>query len=203
MSLVFYYAPMSTAVTVHRALEELGIPYERVDIDLAARDQDKRGYRALNPNGKVPLVVHDGVAIFESAAIIIHLGETFGVERDLYPPPGLERAEALKWLVWTNVSLGGAVGRFLGNTSERVPAELRNAKAGEVARAEVETYLGILDADLAGKTYLVGETFSLVDVHVASYIAFIGILGFSFERWPHLHAWLRRATDRPSFAAAA
>ena len=203
MSLVFYYAPMSTAVTVHWALEELGIPYERVDIDLAARDQDKPGYLAINPNGKVPLVVHDGVAIFESAAIMIHLGETFGVERDLFPPPGLERAEALKWIVWSNVSLGGAVGRFLGNTSERVPADLRNAKAGEVARADVEKHLGILDADLAGKTYLVGETFSLVDIHLASYVGWIGMIGFSLERWTNLARWLRRATDRSSHARAA
>jgi len=60
----------STAVTVYWALQELGIPYDLVEIDLKARDQDKRGYRQLNPNGKVPLVVHDGIPIFESAAII-------------------------------------------------------------------------------------------------------------------------------------
>ena len=203
MSLVFYYAPNSTAVTAHWALEELGIPYERVDLNLAAGDTNKPGYLALNPNGKVPLVVHDGVPIFESVAILIHLGETFGVERDLFPPPGLERAEALKWLVWANVSLGGAVGRFLANTLERIPADQRNAKAGEVARAEAEKYLGILDADLAKKTYLVGETFSLVDVHLASYVGWLGMIGFSLDRWPNIQRWLRRATDRPSHARAA
>lgn len=203
MSLVFYYAPMSTAVTVHWALEELGIPYERVDIDLAARDQDEPGYLALNPNGKVPLVVHDGVPIFESAAIMIHLGETFGVARNLFPPPGLERAEALKWLVWANASLGVAVARFLGNTSERVPADQRNAKAAEVARADVEKHLGILDAELANKTFLVGERFSLVDVHLASYVGWIAMIGFSLERWRNLHAWLHRAAERPGHARAA
>ncbi len=203
MSLVFYYAPNSTAVTARWALEELGIPYERVDLDLAAGDTNKPGYRALNPNGKVPLLVHDGVPIFESVAIIIHLGETFGVERGLFPPPGLERAEALKWLVWANVSLGGAVGRFLSNTSERIPAAQRNAKAGEVARAEAETYLGILDAELAKKTYLVAETFSLVDLHLASYVRWLGMIGFTLDRWPNLQRWLRRATDRASHARAA
>ena len=203
MSLVFYYAPNSTAVTARWALEELGIPYERVDLDLAAGDTNKPGYRALNPNGKVPLLVHDGVPIFESVAIIIHLGETFGVERGLFPPPGLERAEALKWLVWANVSLGGAVGRFLSNTSERIPAAQRNAKAGEVAHAEAETYLGILDAELAKKTYLVAETFSLVDLHLASYVRWLGMIGFTLDRWPNLQRWLRRATDRSSHARAA
>ncbi|MBN9163903.1 MAG: hypothetical protein BGO98_37520 [Myxococcales bacterium 68-20] len=198
MSLVFYYAPMSTAVTVSWALEELGIPYEKVEIDLKARDQDKRGYRALNPNGKVPLLVHDGVPIFESAAIMMHLGETFGVERDLFPPPGLERAGAFKWLVWTNVSLGGAVARFLHNTSAQVPEERRSAKEGEVARADVETHLGILEAELADKRFLVGGTFSLADLHLASFVRFITIVGFATERWPNLHAWLERCTSRPA-----
>jgi glutathione S-transferase len=203
MSLVFYYAPMSTAVTVHWALEELGIPYERVDLDITAGDTQKPGYLALNPNGKVPLVVHDGVPIFESAAIMIHLGETFGVERDLFPPPGLERAEAIKWLVWANVSLGGAVSRFFANTSERVPADERNAKAGEVARAEAEKCLGILDAELAHKTYLVGETFSLVDIHLASCVGWLGMIGISLDRWRNIGRWLRRATNRSSHSRAA
>ncbi len=203
MSLVFYYAPMSTAVTVHWALEELGIPYERVDIDLRAGDTQKPGYLALNPNGKVPLVVHDGVPIFESAAIVIHLGETFGVERGLFPAPGLERAEAIKWLVWTNVSLAGAVGRFLDNTCDPIPAERKNAKAGELARAEAERLLGILDAELAGKTFLVGERFSLVDVHLASFVRWMTFVGFAIDRWSSLHAWFQRATARPSHAKAA
>jgi glutathione S-transferase len=199
MSLVFYYAPMSTAVTTNWALEELGIPYEKVEIDLKARDQDKPGYRALNPNGKVPLIVHDGVPIFESAAITIHLGETFGVERDLFPAPGLERAEAFKWIVWANVTLVRAATRFLENTSERVPADQRNEKVGEIARAELESLLAILDAALKEKRYLVGGTFSLVDLHLASAVGWIERFGFASERWPNLHAWLRRCTSRPSY----
>lgn len=185
MSLVFYYAPMSTAVTVSWALEELGVPYERVDIDLAARDQDRPGYRALNPNGKVPLLVHDGVPIFESAAIVIHLGETFGVERELFPSAGLERAEALKWIVWANASLAPAVGRF---------------RSDPLTRSDVEALLGILDAVLAAKKYLVGGTFSLVDVHLASFVEWVSMLGFELARWPNLDAWFRRCRTRPSHA---
>src|SRR5215813_12354098 len=96
MSLVFYYAPMSSAVTIHWALEELGVPYEKVRLDLQARDQDKPAYKALNPNGKVPLLVHDGTPIFESAAILMHLGEAFGVDKGLFPAAGAKRAEAMK-----------------------------------------------------------------------------------------------------------
>jgi glutathione S-transferase len=202
MSLVFYYSPMSSAVTVHWALEELGVPYEKVKIDQKARDQDKPAFLALNPNGKVPLLVHDGTPIFESVAILIHLGETFGVERKLFPPPGLKRAEALKWLVWCNVSVGEALSRHQHNASPRIPEERRNAKAAEVAKADVEKHLGILDGALEGKTWLVGDAFSLADLHLAGWVAYLGMCGFEAKRWARLDAWLKRCTARPGFGVS-
>ncbi|MCP6756823.1 glutathione S-transferase family protein, partial [Klebsiella pneumoniae] len=80
----------------------------------------KPEFLALNPNGKVPVLVQDGTPIIESAAIMIHLGETFGVEKKLVPPPGVKRAEALKWIVWSNVSVGEAVQRWMQSSSSRV-----------------------------------------------------------------------------------
>ena len=61
MSLTFYYSPQSSASPVHWTLEELGIPYEKVKIDLKENQQKKPEYLKLNPNGRVPLLVHDGV----------------------------------------------------------------------------------------------------------------------------------------------
>ncbi|MBX3187804.1 MAG: glutathione S-transferase family protein [Labilithrix sp.] len=202
MSLVFHYAPMSSAVTVHWALEELGVPYEKVKIDLAARDQDRPAFLALNPNGKVPLLVHDGTPIFESVAIMTHLGETFGVQKRLFPEPGLKRAEVMKWLVWCNVSLGEALSRWLHNTSPRIPAERHNAKAAEVAKADVEKHLGILDSALEGRSWLVTDSFGLVDLHVSGWVAYVGMCGFDLARWPKVDAWVKKAAARPSYAAA-
>ena len=91
MSLTFYYAPMSTATVTELALEELGIPVERVKLDLQKGDTKKPEYTKWNPNAKVPMIVHDGVAIWESAAIAIYLGETFGTEKKLWPAPGPKR----------------------------------------------------------------------------------------------------------------
>lgn len=185
MSLVFYYSPRSTASVTAWVLEELGIPHERVEIDLKARDQDKPGYRALDPNGRVPLLVHDGVPIFESAAITIHLGETFGVERELYPAPGLERAEAMKWIVWANATLVPAAIRFHENKEK--PAEL-------------EALFAILDAELKSKRHLVGGQFSLADAHLASVVRWIAMFGPALARYPSLEAWHQRCVERPSHA---
>jgi glutathione S-transferase len=200
MGLVFYYAPQSTATVVHWAIEELGIPHEKVKIDLRAGDQKKPEYLKLNPNGKVPLLVHDGKPLFESLAINIHLGETFGVEKQLFPPPGIERAEAIQWMTWMQVTVGDAVSRFLRNTSDRFPAELRNEKAGEAAKAEVEDLLKILDDALAGKEYLAGGRFSLADVHVASWMTYFQYFNFNLTPYKNINAWVARCTARPAFA---
>jgi glutathione S-transferase len=200
MSLVFYYSPLSSAVTVHWALEELGIPYEKVKIDLRAGGQKKPEYLAINPNGKVPAIVHDGTKIFESVAILIHLGETFGVEKGLFPAPGLARADAIKWLVWCNVSLGEALSRFLHASSDRMPKEEHNAAAAAAAKADVEHLLDILDAGVKGRKYLAGDALSLADLHVAGWADYLKMVGFDTARWSNITAWSKPILARPTYA---
>src|SRR5690348_11281895 len=88
MAIVFYYAPYSSAVRCHWALEELGIRYEGVKIDLKGTDHKTPEFLKLNPNGSVPTLVDDGVPYFESAAINLHLGQKYGVEKGLWPAAG-------------------------------------------------------------------------------------------------------------------
>jgi glutathione S-transferase len=119
MSLTFYYAPMSTAEVTAAVLAELGVPCERVRLDIDAGDTRKPDFLAINPNGRVPAIVHDGTPIWESAAITMYLGELFGVEAGLYPAPGPRRGEALRWIVWGNVTLAEAASRLAGVAAER------------------------------------------------------------------------------------
>jgi len=88
MSITFYAAPQSSASPVSCALRELGVPHERVNLNLAAGDQRKPEYLALNPNGKVPLLVVDGTPLFEALAILQWLGDTYGVDKGLWPAAG-------------------------------------------------------------------------------------------------------------------
>lgn len=188
MSLVFYYAPWSSASTCLWALEELGIPHERVKLDLKAKDTQKPAFLALNPNGKVPLLVHDGVPIFESIAILAHLGETFGVEKKLFPAPGLDRAKAFQWLAWANVSVGAAAGRFLASNSEP-------------AKEETMKLFGMLDAALANRTWLVGDSFTFADLHLAGLVGWLSTVGFDLKSLANIQAWLTRCQARPAFAS--
>jgi glutathione S-transferase len=201
MSLTFYYAPMSSASIVTLVLEELGVPHEKVKVDLSKGDTRKPEFLKINPNGKVPVLVHDGVVLWESAAINIHLGETFGVEKNLFPAPGPKRGEALKWIVWANVSLGEALARLQSHTAERFPAEQRNALAAEVAKKDIAKLVGILDAALAGKSYLTGD-YTIVDTHVNAMMSYLKYVGIDTSTFANVTAWSKRCCERPAFVRA-
>jgi glutathione S-transferase len=200
MSLKFYYSPMSSATRIHWALEELGIPYEKVKLDLTAGDQRKPEFLALNPNGKVPVVVDHGTVIFESLAILLHLGERYGVEKGLFPIEWAPRAETFKWMAWAQGTLIDAASRIMRNTSERFPADQHNAKAGEAAKHEVAELLGILDKELSTKEYLVGGKFSFADLAIAAYVPFMARIGADLGPHKHMQAWVGRCMARPAMA---
>jgi glutathione S-transferase len=156
----------------------------------------------VNPNLKVPVLVHDGHAIFESAAIQIYLGETFGVEKGLYPAPGPARGDAMKWLVWANVSLGEAVQRWLRNTDARFDAKEQNAAAGATARKDIDALLAMLNSALDKKSYILGEV-SIVDFHLASFMQWLTMMGIGLTAFPNMAAWLERCSARPALAKLA
>jgi glutathione S-transferase len=198
MSLTFYYAPMSTASITQLVLEELGVPCEKVKLDLKAGDTKKPDFVKMNPNAKVPVIVHDGTVVWESAAITLYLGETFGVDKGLFPAAGPKRGEAMKWTVWANVTLGDAFGRFARNTMSWIPAEQHNAKAAEAAMGDVKDCLRILDAHVDGKAFLLGE-YTLVDAHVNSLVDWLRFSKVDFAQYPRLNAWSARCSERPAY----
>lgn len=199
MSLKFYSSPMSTATMTEIVLAELGTPHEVVRLDLKKGETKTPEYLAVNPNGKVPAIVHDGVAIWESSAICMYLGETFGVDKGLYPTPGPRRGEAMKWITWTNVTLGDAVGRWARNTMEWTPAEQHNAKAAEAGMQDIAGCLKLLDGALAGKQYLVGD-YTLADCHVCSFADWLRMMKIDFAPYSNVNAWGERVRSRPGYA---
>jgi glutathione S-transferase len=199
MSLTFYFAPMSTATVSQLVIEELGIPCERVQLNIQNKDTKKPEFLKVNPNGKVPCLVHDGTSIWESAAITIYLGEQFGTDKKLWPAAGPKRGEAMKWVVWTNVTLADAVYRVGRNTGTWVPADQQNAKVAELAAKEIQDLLGILDHALDGKQYLLGNDYTLADAHVNSFLDWLRHQKMDFSAHKHLNAWGERCSARPAY----
>jgi glutathione S-transferase len=198
MSLVFYFSPMSTATMTDVVIEELGVPHDRKRVDLRAGDNKKPEFAKLNPNMKVPTIVHDGVVIWESAAITMYLGEQFGVAKGLWPAAGPRRGEAMKWVVWTNVTLGEAVYRR-GYNGDWAEPGTGNPKALEKANADIAELLGVLDGSLAGKQYLLGAEFTLADAHLNSFCDWLRHSKIDFAKYANVNAWSERCSARPAY----
>ncbi|WP_394826725.1 glutathione S-transferase family protein [Pendulispora albinea] len=194
MTIEYYYAPYSSASRVTWAIEELAVPCTKIRKDLKAGETHTADYLTLNPNGKVPLLVVDGRPLFESLAILIYLGERFGVDKKLWPAPSdPTREAALSWLVWGTVELGSAIARFVYAISPE------DKKA---ANDRVNASLQILEAHLASRPYQLGESFSLVDLANSAALAWGRMVGIDLTSFPNVATWVDRCHDRPALRAS-
>jgi len=205
MSIRLYGWPQSTASRVHWALEELGVNYEYVTLDQKKGENKAPEYLAINPTGKVPGLVDGGQAFFESVAIILHLGETYGRERGLWPAAGAgaARAEALCWTVWGTTELHNYMMQWLYHGADTpvsyAPADRSEATAG-YNHGQYLRLLDALEARLTGRDHVLGAAFSLADIPAASSLLSGLALGGSVEGRKNIAAWLDRCRARPAFA---
>ncbi len=200
MSIVFYEAPMSSATPVACALRELEVSHERVRLDLAAGDQKKPEFLRLNPNGKVPTLVVDGTPMFEALAIMMWLGERFGVARGLWPAENdPARMEAMSWSVWAYVTYGSVLYRVVLSTNPRTDERLKSPVHAEVAQQEAQGLLRILDGRLQSRPYLLGPAFSLVDLIVGAVVGYGTMVGIPVDAHANVKSWLERCQARPAW----
>lgn len=205
MSIVVHYgAPQSRALLALWTLEGLGMPYEKVRYELSKGEHKTDAYRKLNPNAKVPTVVIDGTPMFESLAILLYLGERYGVDRKLYPPLAEPaHIEAMSWATWATVTLGVDLTRVIEASSKLIPVERHNAAQAAAARADAERDLAILEARLDGRSFITGESFCMADVSLAGALAFaMRSAAVEMARFPRCTAYAGRVTARPAFARA-
>jgi glutathione S-transferase len=203
MGIQLYGWPQSTAARVHWALEELGVKYEYVTLDQKKGDNRTAAYLAINPTGKVPGLVDGGQPYFESVAILLHLGETYGRERGLWPTADAARAEALCWTVWGTTELHLYVMQWLYHGVDTMvsyaPADRSKATA-DYNHGQVQRLLDALETRLTGRDYILGASFSLADIPAASALLVALELGGSVEGRKNVAAWVERCRARPAFA---
>lgn len=159
--LKFYFNGAPNPTKVALMLEELGIAYEPIPIDTRKGMQFDPAYLKINPNGKVPAIVDDGVPVFDSNAILLYLAEKHG--RFLPTEGPGSRASLLSWLMFVASGVGPYSGQsvhFRSGAPERIPY------ATNRYHYEAVRHYGILDARLAANRYLVGDTYTIVDMAV-------------------------------------
>lgn len=189
-----------TSINVQKVLwtcAELGIAYERVDVGGAFGGLDSPGYRAMNPNGRIPVIDDDGFVLWESNTIVRYLCATRAAGT-LCPDTPAGRAEAEKWMDWQLCHvLPGMVTMFVGLV--RTPPAERDTKAIEGARQRTEESWRLLDAHLAGRPYVGGDAFTMADIPLGAFA--YRWLGLPIERpaLPGLQAWHERLIARPAY----
>ena len=149
-----YHFPSPNPQKVTFALKELGLDCEIVPVDLAKGEQRQPDFLALNPFGRVPVLVDDGVKLWESHAILAYLGEKTG---QLWPSSAAGRADALKWLFFLSQHITPPAGEIAFN---RIAAKLLGIPSDEAAIALGEKALpgvvGIIEGQLAGNKWITG-----------------------------------------------
>ncbi|MCX7341127.1 MAG: glutathione S-transferase family protein [Hyphomicrobiales bacterium] len=189
------------SINVQKAVwtaEDLGLSYARHDAGMAFGLVNTPEYRAMNPNGLVPVINDNGFVLWESNAIVRYLAARYGAG-SAWPLDPILRAASDKWMDWQTTTFYPAYhAAFHGLV--RAPAEQRDPAAIDASRAKTETLLAMLDSHLSANAYLGGDTFGIGDL----------ALGPSMHRWLHMpikreprpsvEAWHKRIIARPSAA---
>jgi len=195
-----YYAPQTRATRPRWMLEEIGVPYELVRLQLSKGEHKQPEYLKIHPHGAVPAFSDDEVTMFESAAICAYLADKFPDKR-LAPPLGSpQRGLYYQWLVYSMATMEPPVLKVFLNT-RMLPEEKRSPAVAEEGRAQWKDVARVVQQAVEGKAFLLGEQFTAADVMVGSILGWSGFMGL-LEGFPGLQAYVGRLTSRPAFKRA-
>ncbi|MEH6629070.1 MAG: glutathione S-transferase N-terminal domain-containing protein [Motiliproteus sp.] len=195
--LKFYFHPTPNPTKVALFLAEAGLEYELVPIDTLKGEQHTPEFRRINPNGKVPAIVDNGQVVFDSNAILLYLaektGKFLGNEND--------RGEILSWLMFIASGLGpysGQAVHFQRAAPEKIPYAINRY------RREAERHYQILDDRLADREFIVGNSFSIVDIAAWGWIDKVTPVldADALNNYPNLKRWFAAVNARPAVAQA-
>ncbi len=201
--LQLYSFPTPNGVKVSIALEEIGLPYEAHTVKL--NETTTPEFLSLNPNNKIPAIIDpDGpngkpLALWESGAILIYLAEKSG---KLLPTDPASRAEVLQWLMFQMGGVGPMFGQF-GYFSVFAGSEIEDPRPRQRYQDEGRRLLAVLEKHLDGRTYLVGEEYSIADIAIWPWIRAAKVFykadeALGFEQVPNVLRWWEHCMARPA-----
>ena len=191
-----YTAPTPNGYKVSIMLEETGLPYTVHPIDLGKQEQKRPEFLAMNPNGRIPVIVdhdNDDFIVFESGAILIYLAEKAG---QLLPDEPRARSRVLQWLMFQMGGIGPMMGQanvFYRYFQEKIPAAI------DRYQHEGRRLLAVLDGQLEGRDYICDD-YSIADIATWPWAVTHGWSGIDVSGLDHLQSWLERMAERPAVA---
>lgn len=198
ITLYFHHTPNPVKVAI--MLEETGLAYDVIGVDMYKGDQHAPDYRAINPNGKVPAITDDGVTVFDSNAILLYLAE----KTSRFSGTTAERPAMLSWLMFTASGLGP----FTGQAVHFTQAHTDSSYATHRYSREVERHLTVLEKRLAAVPYLAGSSYTIADIAAWAWVDYLVRTGFVLSeaagpaRWPQVLRWHQDISARPAVERA-
>ena len=193
--LKFYFSGAPNPTKVALFLEEAALPYEPIPVDARKGDQHKPDFLAVNPNAKVPAIVDGDVTVFDSNAILLYLADKTG---KFLPPKGDKlRGELLSWLMFVASGIGPYSGQLV---HFRTYAPEKNEYAINRYAFEAQRHFGIVDARLAKHKYMVGDTYTIVDMDLWGWARLIPMFSgeAAWARFPNLRRLVEEISARPA-----
>ncbi|HWS76517.1 MAG TPA: glutathione S-transferase N-terminal domain-containing protein [Quisquiliibacterium sp.] len=194
-----YYWPTPNGWKISIMLEECGLEYRVVPVNIGRGEQFRPEFLSISPNNRMPAIVDrdppgggEPIAIFESGAILQYLAEKAG---RFVPPDVRGRYAVTQWLMWQMGGLGpmaGQNGHFLLYATEKIPYAI------ERYGNEVRRLYGVLDAQLGRTGDCVAGEYSIADMAIFPWIMTHKAQGLSLDDWPNLKRWFARLRERPA-----
>jgi glutathione S-transferase len=174
------------------ALEELGVKYEHVPVEVPQAKSPENLKR--NPNGHIPVLEDDGLTLFESMAINLYLAEKYG-KAPFWPAAAAQHGTAYQWSFFGMTEIEP---RLMTVLTQRVflPADKRDEKVLGDALQALKAPLKVLDDALRGRDYLLGSDFTIADLNVAAVLSFAMLAKVDFSAVPTAQAWLTKCLGR-------
>jgi GST-like protein len=196
-----YYAPTPNTWKASIMLEECGLPYKLIPLDIMAGEQQTPQFLAINPNGRIPAIVDRDAPggpqpVFESGAILVYLAEKTG---RFLAPSGPARAEAFSWLMWQMGGLGPMAGQ--AHHFRRYAPE-GNDYAKERFTTESARLYGVLERHLSAHEWLAGGAYSIADIATWGWVWYHPMHGQNLDDFPSVARWFYAISDRPAVQRA-
>ncbi len=193
-----YGISASRAIRSIWAIEEVGIEYEHVPTHFI-EDSKAPEYLAVNPNGRIPTLVDGDLVLFESMAINLYLASTYGEK--IYPTAPADQARAAQWSFWGITEIEPLQMQIVAQKFF-TPEEKKNPKVIESAAKGLERPFAVLDAELAQREFLLGDSFSIADLNVAGVMLLLQMVEHDYSSHHNVKRWADACYARPSLAAA-
>ncbi len=189
-----YGSAQSSAARSIWMLEELEVPYEQQSLNFKEKEHKSEWYLKLNPNGKVPTLTDGEFVLWESCAINDYLAEKYRPEMLGTTPE--ERALVAQWTYWSLLHLQRNIDPILYFMMFKMGTE----EAANQGRIDVVRYLEVLNLSLASKEHIVGSTFTVADLNLASIIHMATQVQVDLSTYGNIIAWFEKIKARPSYA---